>query len=44
MLKEWDKGSLRELIVLFFRRRYGLKNGDDNLKFGLEILVLGYEA
>jgi hypothetical protein len=21
-----------------------LKNGDDNLKFGLEILVLGYEA
>lgn len=37
MLKEWDKVSLKELIVLLLRRRDSLKNGDDNLKFGLEI-------
>lgn len=36
-LKEWDKGSLKELIVLLLRRRDSLKNGDDNLKFGLEV-------
>lgn len=37
MLKEWDKVSLKELIVLLLRRRDSLKNGDNNLKFGLEI-------
>jgi len=36
-LKEWDKGSLKEFIVLLLRRRDSLKNGDDNLKFGVEV-------
>lgn len=44
MLSECDKVSLRELIALVLRRSDSLKNGDGKLKFGLEILVIGYEA
>lgn len=35
-VKRMGQGSLREFIVLVLRRRDNLKNGDDNLKFGLK--------